>query len=204
MKKAMLVLLVALLSVATVNAQFKVGLRAGFNASTISNLPDIAGVVDVSNYYLPGFQAGLMAQYLITPQFGIESGLYFSQLGTKQEFTLLGAKTSKIWKPYYLQLPLTVLYKIDAGLGLFLSPQVGGYLGYGVGGKIKTGNTEDDFFNDNRNNFDAGLTFGFNVEHSGFVIGLGYDLGLLKINKNDLPGGDLKNGNIKVTVGYFF
>ena len=203
MKKTMLVLFVTLLSVATVSAQgFRAGVRVGFNASSITNFPEIVG----KNYYLPGFQAGVMAQYLLTPQFGLESGLYYSQLGIKQKTEILGVSISTSQKPSYLQLPLTVLYKFDAGLGLFLYPQAGVYLGYGLGGKVKVGDAASvDYFNDDVNRFDAGLTFGFNVEHSKFVIGLGYDLGLLKINKESYTGiDDIKNANIKVTLGYFF
>ena len=201
MKKAMLVLCVTLLCVTAVSAQgFKVGLKAGFNASTITNFPEVQGT---TNYYLPGFQAGLMAQSMFSRQFGLETGLYYSTLGIKQKGTVVTVTT----RPSYIQLPLTLLYKFDAGLGLLLYPQAGAYVGYGIGGKSKTtpGEISVDFFNDNMNRFDAGLTFGFNVEHSGFVVGLGYDLGLMKINKNNLvAGNDYKNANIKVTVGHFF
>jgi len=211
MKKTMLVLCVTLLSVAAVNAQgFRVGVRAGFNASSIRNLPELTAdgggvVADAKNYYLPGFQAGVMAQYMLTSQFGLESGLYYSQLGIKQEANILGLTITAKTNPSYLQLPLTALYKFDAGLGLFLYPQAGVYLGYGIGGKTKMGDLSFDFFTDDVNRFDAGLTFGFNVEHSNFVIGLGYDLGLLKINKESYSGmDDYKHANIKVTLGYFF
>ena len=207
MKKMTLMLFVAFLSVATVSAQFKLGVRAGFNASTITNTPEGTGI---SNYFLPGFQVGLMAQYLITPQFGIESGLYYSTLGIKSEVEAI--KTTTTSNPSYLQVPITALYKFDAGLGLYLYPQAGVYVGYGLGGKIKakgeiggmTGTGDVDYFSDKTNRFDMGLTLGFNVQHSNLVIGLGYDLGLLKINKESVTDKDLKNGNIKVTVGYFF
>jgi hypothetical protein len=125
----------------------------------------------------------------------------------KQSFSIYNLELFANRKPYYIQLPITVLYKFEAGSGLSLYPLAGFYLGYGIGGRIKnTGNIETSdlvFFNEFTNRFDAGLTFGFNVEHSNIVIGLGYDLGLLKINKIDLEGA-LLNRNMKVTLGYFF
>ena len=199
----MLVMFVTLLSVATMNAQeFRLGARAGFNAASIMNLPEATGV---KNYFLPGFQAGVMAQYMLTSQFGLESGLYFSLLGIKQKATVSGVSSTATYRSSYLQLPITALYKFDAGLGLSLYPQAGVYLGYGLGGEVKVGDTRYDFFDDETNRLDAGLTFGFNVEHSNLVIGLGCDLGLLKLNKDSMSGTkDFKNVNIKVTVGYFF
>ena len=222
MKKVMLMLFVALLSIATISAQeFKVGVKAGFNASNVTNLPSLTlpGSTDNSNFYLPGFQVGIMAQYLLTPQFGIESGLYYSQMGFKQEYSFSGGKVSLSANPSYLQLPVTILYKFEVGPGLFLYPQAGGYLGYGLVGKRKFTNksnisipginletlVEGDYFNEHTNRFDAGLTFGLNIQYSKVVIGVGYDLGLLKVNKESIANmKDLKNANVKVTLGYFF
>jgi predicted porin len=224
MKKKILLLLISVLSVVAVSAQLKFGVKAGFNASTISNFPkvEIPGEsgISTSTPYKPGFQIGVAAQYLITPELGIESGLYYTQIGNKyevkvsieNEYITAGLSSN----PSYLQLPITVLYKFNVGTDLYLYPQAGLYLGYGLAGKVKptfktnvqgvTADTEKvDFFDDDTNRFDAGLTFGLNLQYSNWVIGLGYDLGLLKINKESASGyKDIKNANIKVTLGYFF
>ncbi|MDR2683630.1 MAG: PorT family protein [Dysgonamonadaceae bacterium] len=199
MKKTFLVLSIALASVATVNAQVLTwGVKAGFNTSTISN-GGIPGAT--SNPYKPGFQLGGVAQYMLTPQFGLESGLYFSQIGNKSEI----ASITQTSNPSYLQLPVTALYKFNVGTDLYLYPQAGLYLGYGLGGKYKTTVSTEKFFGTGTNRFDAGLTCGLNLQYTNYVIGLGYDLGLLKINKHSVSGvKDQKNANIKVTLGYFF
>jgi hypothetical protein len=230
MKKTLLILLVAVLSAATASAQLKFGVKAGFNASNITNLPSMQEEMeagDYSNNYKPGFQIGVAAQYLLTPQFGIETGLYYSQIGAKQklEFEEGGyyVNTSITYNPSYLQLPIVALYKFEIGTDLYLYPSAGIYLGYGLGGKVKFDAetnfpgaeiSEDDlnFFGKEpgedeewSNRFDYGATFGLNLQYSNYTIGLGYDLGLGKINK-ELESGmkDLKNSNIKITLGYFF
>ncbi|MDR0541649.1 MAG: PorT family protein [Dysgonamonadaceae bacterium] len=217
MKKTILVLFVTVLSVATVSAQgLNLGVRAGFNASNITGFPkiDLGDLAKASNNYKPGFQVGVVAQYMTTASFGFETGLYYSMLGTDYKVTAGSVVSEKItMNPSYLQLPITALYKFNVGTDLDLYPQAGVYLGYGLGGKIKDGNESVNFFgkiNDEEeeiaNRFDAGLTLGLNLQYSKFVIGLGYDLGLLKINKEALGEGfnDLNNRNIKVTLGYFF
>ena len=55
------------------------------------------------------------------------------------------------------------------------------------------------------NRFDAGATLGVNLQFNKFVIGLGYDYGFLKINKESYDDEkDTFNGNIRVSVGYIF
>ncbi|MDR1526400.1 MAG: PorT family protein [Dysgonamonadaceae bacterium] len=234
MKKTVLVICIALASVAIVNAQgLKWGVRAGFNTSTISNFPEFeisseGGNLSTSSPYKPGFQLGVVAQYMLTSQFGLESGLYYSQIGSRHEVktSLADLYATVITKtnPSYLQLPITVLYKFNVGTDLYLYPQAGLYLGYGLAGKVKFSyetnipdvGSEDvlgddsldlDFFgkDSETNRFDAGLTLGLNLQYSNYVIGVGYDLGLLKINKESETGvKDMKNANVKVTLGYFF
>ncbi len=217
----------------TANAQLRWGLKAGFNASTLNGLENIYGDGDYSKNYHAGFHAGAVMQFMFTPSFGIETGLYYSMLGYKDEY-----KDSQAEPPYeetrtstsnpsYLQLPIAFLYKFDLGSGLSLYPSAGIYLGCGIAGKTKIEETmtgrpdskeEYDYFGKFKvngtekeiyNRFDAGLTFGLNLEYNKIVFGVGYDLGLAKVNKEKLTKGgkrasDLKNENIKASIGYFF
>ena len=204
--KTKVLFLVAFFAIAiSASAQFNVGVKAGFNASTIANIDD--------SKYRPGFHVGLMAQYMVTENFGLESGLYYTTLGVNVEYTdLVEAKMN----PSYLQLPITALYKFQVGEGLSLYPSAGLYLGYGLSGKYKfisklvpSESEEFDFFGKEdgeewSNRFDAGATVGLNLQFNKFIIGLGYDYGFLKINKESGDDGNLFNGNIKVSVGYIF
>jgi hypothetical protein len=221
-------MLVAVFSGLIVSAQeFKVGVKAGFNASNFSGLEDPKEEgVKYTNNYKPGFHIGVAAQYLFTSQLGIETGLYYSQIGAKEEQSVSGGglffKYTETSNPSYLQLPISLLYKFELGTDLYLYPSAGIYLGYGLGGKAKYkldtniplydleldfAEGEADFFGENSlaNRFDFGATFGLNLQYSNYVFGLGYDLGLTKINKEKtLNGNDFKNVNVKVSLAYFF
>lgn len=193
----------------TANAQFKVGVRAGFNASTIMGGLDIDGI---EKNYKPGFHAGIAVQYMFTGEMGpgIESGLYYSAQGVKIK-SKSGNTYKNTYNPSYLQLPVAFVYKIGIGTDLYLVPSLGVYGAYGLGGKVKTdilnlAETKVDFFDDDTyKRFDFGGTAGLNVQYSGFTIGVGYDYGFLKINQHSVDGiDDSRNGNVKVSLGYFF
>jgi len=160
-----------------------------------------------------------MAQYMVTENFGLESGLYYSTLGVNTNYkdSYDNTETDVKVSPSYLQLPITALYKFKVGEGLSLYPSAGLYLGYGIAGKIKSETTgaysysgSSDFFGKDEdgdewsNRFDAGATVGLNLQFNKFIIGLGYDYGFLKINKESYDDGNMLNGNIKVSVGYIF
>ncbi len=234
LKQIFIVCLLAGISLGA-NAQLRYGVKAGFNASTIMGIAD--GDDDAKVNYKPGFNIGVAAQYMFAPQMGVETGLYYSTLGTKikWEYSEDGytSKDESSFNPSYLQLPVSFLYKINAGEGLSICPSAGIYFGYGMGGKMKnewtetyegeteSGKSETDFFGKgdkdedgdytglDANRFDMGLTLGLSLEISKFSVGLGYDYGFMKLNKEERKNDgkkldDWKNGNIKVSVGYFF
>ncbi len=135
---------VVLLAMAvSVSAQLNFGVKAGFNASTITGLKDIYNEpgIDYSNNYKPGFHIGVAAQYMFAPQMGIETGLYYSMLGSKEEYKWtedgLDYKNTETTNPSYLQLPISFIYKFEVGQDLYLYPSLGIYLGYGIAGKYK-------------------------------------------------------------------
>jgi opacity protein-like surface antigen len=213
------------MSVAVVaNAQLnlKWGVKAGLNLSSISNF----ATDDEDDKMKAGFHVGAFGQYMFTEQLGVEAGLYYSLLGAKSEFSEsdddYSSESKTTANASYLQLPITAFYKFNINKNLSIYPSVGLYLGYGIGGKVKTeysdvalddiddsesGSYKDDFFIDEdgikHNKFDFGLTFGLNLQYGHFIGGVGYDLGLTKINDYTLDK-DLKNRNFKISVGYVF
>ena len=231
-KKVFLAVVLLVLAV-SVSAQLNFGVKAGFNASTISNFKEFVGD-DASMNFKPGFHVGVAAQYMFAPQMGIEAGLFYSTLGVKStdEYTeteggiSIKYKEEVTAKPSYLQLPIAFVYKMEVGQDLFLCPSLGIYCGYGIGGKVEAevtgsamgisasdkvemdifGKGTDDVPGWEANSFDMGATVGLAIQYTKFTIGLGYDLGLSKLNGKDWPSNmkDLKNGNIRVSVGYFF
>ncbi|KAA6360875.1 MAG: hypothetical protein EZS28_043598, partial [Streblomastix strix] len=73
----------------TANAQLQWGVKAGLNVSSFRGIEDEHEKDNYGNSYdseqgnKAGFHVGVAAQYLFTPQVGIETGLYYSTLGTK-------------------------------------------------------------------------------------------------------------------------
>jgi len=224
MKKVIFIMLVAAFSVASVNAQLNFGVKAGLNASTINGFSEFEEGFSLDATYRPGFHIGVAAQCMFTPQMGIETGLYYSTLGINTGMKMLGIELlSMNVNTSYLQLPVSFLYKFNVGQDLDIYPSVGIYLGYGLDGKLKVKSDlpledldveipDDVSFFDSiekgglgSNRFDMGATIGLNLQYSKFTIGVGYDLGFLKINNKDSETPkDWTNGNVKVSVGYFF
>jgi hypothetical protein len=193
----------------TANAQLNWGVKAGLNVSTFSGLEDVFEGDSYSSYSefysnKAGFHIGINVQYMLTPQLGIESGLYYSMLGVKCKYSVkdnfhFNFEGEATLAPSYLQLPVSLLYKFNLGQDLSLYPSVGLYAGYGIGGKIKgeieyisgsgDTDTEVNFFgkdNDDKertNRFDLGLTLGLTLQYSKYTFGLGYDCGFLKVDK---------------------
>jgi hypothetical protein len=199
----------------TANAQLNWGVKAGLNVSSIRGLEEYADDEESQKYSnKTGFHVGLAMQYMFSPQIGIESGLYYANLGAKGKYedSYYEESSKETYNPSYLQLPVSVLYKFNVGQDLYLYPSLGLYAGYGIGGKVTWKYSDGDeskenfFDKDNDvNRFDMGVTAGFNLQYSKFTFGIGYDYGFLKINKEALyDGDDLFNGNAKVSVGYFF
>jgi hypothetical protein len=214
--------IVAFFAVAvSASAQFKLGVKAGFNASTIDGMKSNEYKVN----YRPVFSVGVLAQCMMSEKFGLETGLYYTTLGANATEMLWYDENNDLevdvkLSPSYLQLPVSLLYKFNVGQDLYLYPSLGLYVGYGIGGKIKvsggvgdiTVSEDTDYFGKSggeeewANRLDAGATIGLNLKFNKFLIGLGYELGLLKINKEKAEGDEKNwyNGNIKVSVGYLF
>jgi hypothetical protein len=216
MKRFINVMCVALLmAVATgASAQLKVGVKAGMNLASLSEL-------QIGNYAAGmdekvGLHAGLLLQYVSHSHFGLETGLYYNMLGGEERERDYDEDYKISATTHYLQLPVQLIYKIYLGDDdLRLTPAVGIYGAYGLGGKVKSSGSAHgmsmelinaDFFNQTTNRFDMGVTVGLNLEYEHFLVGVGYERGFLKINKNPLMYEDdnTYNENIKVSVGFLF
>lgn len=113
---------------------------------------------------------------------------------------------------YYLQLPVTVSWHFDVGRIVSIRPEVGVYYALGLFSNTKQdGEALKDDDGDNFSLFgeydgeqafkrsDFGLRFGVDVAlKKHYSIGLGYDLGLLNINK------DMFDSSVKVRNGVFY
>ena len=133
------------------------GVTGGVNYTTITGERD--------NGWKNGINLGSYAEWKVCPQTGINLGLSYSELGTKNKpFDMNGYKYRQTVKISYLQLPVTVKYYLYNGFHLFAGPQ----LAY----KLKSRLEPDLYLSD--------IFYGKDFECNG-IIGAGYqfDFGLM-------------------------
>lgn len=209
-------LAVALLIGVVANAQEKpltFGVKAGVNLSNFSG----RGAEDTDAKV--GFNVGVTVEYALAPDVFLLSGLEFTTKGAKLSYmedvgnAEVGMKSTM--NAMYLQLPIHMGYKFDISESIKLNMHAGPYLAYGIGGKIKYEGsglmreirepieTDGDFFGESKfKRFDFGLGLGVGAEFGKIGVGLGYDLGLINISKDN--DAKVRNMNAYLTVGYKF
>jgi hypothetical protein len=165
------------------------GLRLGFNSSYIG------GDVDLDSR--PGLNIGAVVGLKCSPSVPLflESGLYYAPKGGKK-----GAFKTRL---DYLEIPVLMKYGIDVkGVdGLAVLPYIGPTFGFGIGGKVKPGNT--DAFDDGAyNRFDVGIKLGCGVEYNMVYWEMGYQWGV--VNISDIDEIDAFNRSFFMNIGINF
>ena len=110
----------------------------------------------------------------------LETGLSYTEKGGKK--TLTGKKMT--YDLNYLEIPILVKYIYDIDGHFSVQPLFGGYLSYGISGKIKNfGERQalDSFSDTTFKRFDGGLRIGCGVCYDLFYADLSYDIGLSNI-----------------------
>lgn len=208
-KLTILILLLISFSFAS-EAQMKLGVKAGINMATISgDNTDGAGMI-------PGYQAGIAADYSLGDAFSIQPGLILSGKGSENAgFTLLGLASEYTVSLNYLEIPVNAVYNVY-DFQIFAGP----YLGLGLFGKARYDNDEIDdkniVFTDNVTEVPEGmpvnsLDYGLNVG-AGYLINesiqiqANYGLGLGNLNpeyNGEEPADKISNSVIQLSVTYY-
>lgn len=214
MKQKLLLIVVMIGMFMGANAQkVNFGVKAGLNISSLSEYEHPLLYEDAELDNKLGLYAGIFTQIYFTHRLGIETGLYYTQLGGKDKENDYDEQYKVTANPAYLQLPVSVIYKFDLPAKFTLYPSLGLYAGYGLSGKIKTKgmiNATDisskvDYFDDFARKFDFGGTVGLNLQYQKTVLGLGYERSFTRVNKKAVTYGDNAfNSNFRVTLGYIF
>lgn len=194
------------------------GLRGGVNFQNI-NGKDITGD-KLENDLLTGFNAGVVVQIPVAPEFYFQSGLLYTTKGAKSD-NFLGSGASVELNPSYIELPLNFLYRPLLGQGHLLLG-FGPYVAYGIGGKATLGSDETDieYVKDyssalpygqylKRLDYGANLFFGYELSN-GISLQLNTQFGLAEINaENTNPlyansKASFKNTGFGLSLGYMF
>jgi hypothetical protein len=183
MKKISL-LLAALWSIAAVAQPPKFGLKAGVNIATINN------TTTGNSGSKTGFHIGALSHIHLSPSWALQPEVTYSRQGGEIEDINLSLN--------YINVPLLVQYNFDNGFRLQTGPQVGFLVG--VSDKYN-GSTTNVFSSDDFKSTDVSWSFGLGyLTHSGFGIDGRYNLGLSKINDNDVG----KSTNRVIQLGLFY
>ena len=174
----------------------------------------------LTNDMIIGYHAGVNVQIPIAPTFYFQPGLLFTTKGAKSS---IGSLTST-YRLSYVEMPLNVVFKALLGSGYFMIG-FGPYIGYGIGGKVKTEGGSITLKTDIEfkkvveagdpltvtyyKAFDAGgnIFAGYETA-SGIFFQLNTQLGMLKINPEDKRISDdqssVRNTGFGLSLGFRF
>lgn len=196
------------------------GLRGGVNMQNINGKDMDGDKLELD--MIPGFNAGVVVEIPVAPEFFFQSGLLYTTKGAKSD-DFQGTNMKAKYNLSYLELPLNFLYKPVLGNGHFLLG-FGPYVAYGLSGKAEytIGNvTSEDkvqFANEyssvnpygayiKRLDYGANLFFGYQLS-SGISLQLNTQLGMAQINADNTtyPNSEtsFKNTGFGLSLGYMF
>lgn len=175
------------------------GLRLGLNMSTVnSDDSDLDG-----GNIQAGLNLGALVGFQLSPQAPVylESGLFYTEKGGK------GKNQGKkfIYNLNYLEIPIVIKYKFDVDGDFSVHPFAGGYMAWGIGGRIKNYGDRETYktFSDTTfKRFDGGIRLGCGFEYQILYGEMAYDLGIANIGHDDF--GSSKNGCFSINFGVNF
>ena len=175
------------------NKRTQWGVKAGLNVSSIGggNYNNIKAIA--------GFHAGITIDYAFTNEIYLLAGLEYTIKGPIVELS----PDDQHINANYIQLPLTVGYKLQMTDELALIIDAGPYLSYGVNGQITEGDHKQDTFSSIAlKRFDCGMVVGAAVDFRQFRFGMHCDFGLINIMQK---GNDkAQNWNLGLSTGIRF
>ena len=192
MKKILMTLAFAALTIAGANAQVKFGARAGLN---LANVATKVNDVKVKSNIRPSFYIGGLAEFAFNDVVLMDAGLTYSNQGAKAK------EGDGALRQHALNLP--VWFKYDfAGF----RPKAGLYAGYILSQQLKTGNEITTVDKDDYKHFDYGIGLGaeYNLPNNGLFFEASYNWGLANLEKNGDSKNYANNRVIQVGVGYKF
>jgi hypothetical protein len=183
------------------DAPITFGIRGGLN---LAYMKVKEGHVSNTGDTRTSFNAGVSVDIPLLQSIYLQSGLYYTSKGTKYK--------DDDWKETssanYLEIPVLASYRYDFGDAAQLQFNVGPYFAYGIGGKYKEEEGDEeyssDFFDEDTKKFDMGLQVGGGVTISKhYYIGAAFEWGFTNLWK-DADDESLKTRNFMINIGYTF
>ena len=188
MKKFTVALVCMIMATGAAMAQrsFTFGPKVGFDMTNFWGS-------DTEHGMKPSYQVGAFAEFGVANNFAIAPEVVFAAQGGKFDHTTFNTN--------YINIPVMLKYYVSPAVSVDFGPQ----LGVNVYSKATTdisGTKVTTDLKDGTKDIDFGLGLGltYNIAEDVFVQGR-YTMGLTKAFDGD---GDVKNGNIQVSIGYRF
>ena len=160
------------------------GLKAGLNISSL----DVKDGVDFDSK--AGVYIGGLAHVHLSPHFGVQPEIVYSQQG--------GKDGNDKWNINYINIPVLFQYMTGGGLRLQTGPQ----LGFAVSSKIKSGDIEQNI-NDDVKTVDVSWSLGASYLFPEAIgIDARYNIGLTNVNDAETP--EVRNRVFQVGLFYQF
>lgn len=178
---------------------FYYGLRMGLSFSTVNS--DDKTLDGGSSR--TGLSLGAVAGAFLSNDINLifETGLLYKEKGGRSEYE--GKKMT--YSLDYFQVPLIVKYSYVVDKNFSIQPFAGGYLAYGIGGKIKnygdriaTNSFSKQYFK----HFDGGLQLGCGIGYNLFYADLSYEIGLTNICRDEFDTSHNRCFSINVGVNF--
>lgn len=195
MKKYFLVLVCLSLFAFSAHSQLRFGVKGGLNLSGVSG----KNIDDFVDKNVTGFQLGASLEWMIFEQFGLESGLSYSERGMKFK----GGDRNKTG---YIDVPVNVRAKFPVSKTIKPYVNAGPYISFKISGDdnfdVMKGAVNDQW---KAQSFGAGLNFGAGVEFLGFLqIGANYGLAMTDNYKESNGNYKVKDRTWSVTAAVYF
>ncbi len=203
-------------------SQLLVGVRGGVGLSNVST-PDLVKAIAPDIRYMPGFEIGLMSEYLLSEHLSLQGELIYREKGFRiaEQTSLdlfkidfpLGVRVDT--RLHYLDLPLQLKYTFGNGpIRGYLS--AGPQIGYALNGRINTranflvdwelGNIPINFGSANNQRFDvsgvAGAGVEFDTGHGNVFADVRYTQGFMDSFDVPLVDFNIKHHGFSFGIGY--
>ena len=196
MKKTMIMFAILLIPVLTLQAEIRIGAKAGLNLSRAAFNTD---VIKTNNF--TGFQIGPIVEFSGFNGFGVDAAILYSQQGVRFKNAIFQEhKVSTLDVPVNLKMKFSV---VDL-LGCYLT--TGPYISFKLSDKDRLKYIKEQWLN---KKFGVGLNFGAGVELlKDLQVGVNYQIAL-NDDYSNFSSNDLKHLNAKsriwsITIAYFF
>ncbi|MBQ2447082.1 MAG: PorT family protein [Bacteroidales bacterium] len=207
MKKILLSMAVLMAAAFTMNAQLSYSVNVGYaNRATTSTLT-AGDTKTITKDAMGGFNLGVMASYELMTNVAVNAGLQFDFAANTEKDEFFGIETKVRTLAKDIEIPVRASYMLDLGEAAVFA-YAGPAFEFGLVNKSvttidETSTTLNAYGEDgvlNRFNILAGA--GVGVLYHDLFLNVGYDFGLLDLDKND--NSSLRTSELKVGLGIKF